>query len=182
MQKLYLDPVDEPRPGKFILVLNKDDRRFRWRGATVEEALHKYLDRGIGISPENILFRRVEHDSWFDSLRVWEVDSPRAKAPDPGDRNARLLGCLYPISTFARTVRINPALATEYGVVEVYMQSDEIADHYSYLDRTGKIRPVNLIVDGDAIEEEASEDILRDAIEDAIPQALEPVFQYAAKR
>lgn len=174
--RLYFDPVDEPAPGKAVLITSRTNSWMRKRGASVERCLLNYLG---DVSPEDVLFRRVDENSLVADLDVWEVDSTRASIADSGSR--RLLGCFYPISTFARTVRIDEELGRKYGIVEVYVRSDEIAGNFSYLDRTGKVRPLYLVIAGEAVEEGAPEDMLREEIEDAIPRELEPVFQYPRK-
>lgn len=171
--RLYFDPVDEPAPGKAVLITSRTSSWMRKRGPTVERCLLKYVGRR---SPEDVLFRRVNAESLAADLDVWEVDSTRATVADCGPR--RLLGCFYPTSSFARTVRIDEELGRTYGIVEVYVRSDEIAGNFSYLDRTGKVRPLYLVIDGEAVEEGAPEEMLREEIEAAIPQELEPVFQY----
>ena len=173
LPRLYFDPVDELAPGKAVLITSQVNPWMRKRGVTVERCLLGYLGNE---SPEDVLFRRVDEKSPICDLMVWEVDSTRASIADRGPR--RLLGCFHPISTFARTVRIDEELGRTYGIVEVYVRSDKIAGNFSYLDRTGKVRPLYLVIDGEAVEEGAPEEMLRGEIEDAIPQALEPVFQY----
>ena len=175
--QLYFDPVDEPAPGKAVLITSRFDPVMRKRGASVERCLLNYLGDE---SPEDVLFRRVDENAFNRILDVWEVDSTRASIADRGPK--RLLGCFHPVSTFARTVRIDEELGRRYGIVEVYVRSDEIAGNFSYLDRTGKVRPLYLVIAGEAVEEGAPEEMLREEIEDAIPQELEPVFQYPQNR
>lgn len=181
MQKIYYDPADTPADGKLVLVTNDRYPRFQGRGASLEDAFRNYLDGTRG-DPDECIFRRVARGSSEHELSVWEIDPPKRgnMAKSRHDLSgARLLGCYNEISTLEKTVRIDPTLAQKYGVVEVYMRAEWSSDNYCYLDRTGKIRPVRLIVDGMAIEPGTSDEDLKEAIEDAIIVTLEPLFQIA---
>lgn len=171
MSRIYYDPVDEPRVGSAVMITSSEDRRRRWRANSVESCLRAFLE---GQSGENYLFRRVDPKSAY--LSVWEIPEPERKDQLITGVPGRLLGCYDCISSFRRTVRISPELAERYGVQEVYLLSDEIAEHFSYLDRTGKIRPLRLIVDGSAVEPDADEAFLREEVEHAIPYTLEAVY------
>ena len=151
------------------------DRRRKWRANSIEDCLRAFLE---GQSSEDYLFRRVDDDLSAE-LYVWEIPEPVRRGKAIMGAPGRLLGCYKCISSFRRTVQIDPDLGKLYGVQEVYLHAEDTVDHFSYLDRTGKVRPLNLVVDGSAVQDDADEAFLREQIVAAIPHALEPIYPYS---
>lgn len=173
--KIYFDPADEPVEGSAILMTSDLDRRRKWRADTVEGCLRLFL-KSWDEDAEDWIFRRSEDD--LGSFSLWEIANPVRKGKSISGTPGRLLAQYHMVSSFRRTITIDPELGQRYGVVEVYMLSDEVAGNFSYLDRTGKIRPLYLRVAGEAVEPGSDKSFLREEVEAAIPESLEPVYPY----
>lgn len=69
---------------------------------------------------------------------------------------------------------MDPDIAKRYGVEEVYAYVEDDCETYRFLDRSGKVRPVGLVIKPIYADDE--EDTVRQAVIDAIENTLKPVF------
>lgn len=175
---VYFDPVDEPTPGNAILVTFAHDRRLRFYGLSVEDCLRSLMTT-LGHDEEEILFRRVA-ESGLTEIHVWDVAVPAGTIRNRANAPRRLLGCYRRIWSSRWAMTTSPEIAERYGILTVYIRSDESGGNCNYLDRTGMIRPLGVNLPADAIDMlDHDEAYAREEIEMAIVEWMEPIFPYS---
>lgn len=174
---LYYDPIDKPSPGATLLVTSTDEENKQsWRGNSLVSCLRGYL-LYHGDDGSEWIFRRVAEADW-PQLKVWELATEQ-KDEDPFVDPVRLLACYDLHVSYKRTIRISPEVGEPLGIKEIYMHADQHGENYSYLDRTGIVRPIRLIVDGGAVEIDCDDEFRRELIEDAVLNSeRERLFSY----
>jgi hypothetical protein len=166
-EPLYYDPIDVPAPGSALLVVETDEEWSQgWRSDNLEFCLREYL-HSRGDDGSDWIFRRVDETDWH-TLKVWELPTTQKGDGRMLHPSTRLLACYRMQNSFTRTIQISPEIGDPLGIKEIYMHTDGAGENYSYLDRSGKVRPIHLIVDGDAVEIDCDEEYRREMVEYAI--------------
>ena len=170
-EPIYYDLPEQPAGGLTIVMTKADDIDTEWVGKDVGSCLRTFLETAT-ISGRDCLFRRVPEEQ--APYLMWETSRRAAEEESAGRGPRRLIAGYEVVELFERTVRMDPDIAERYGIKEVYMHIESDCDTYRFLDRTGKVRPVQLAIE--SIFADDGENAVRQAVVDAIQSTLEPVF------